>query len=122
MHDAVNARLHEQVLKNYKSFHDGMQHIQDVELDLSLIGNLCADSRRKLQKADENVVILAFKILSCARKQSRLRAILDRLRQIRLLLMREKQISSLLNKGQFLEAMVCGLNCGKEETGEQASE
>jgi hypothetical protein len=106
MLDTVNARLHEEVLKNYKSFHDGMQQIQDVELDLQAIGHLCSDSRRKLKKADDTVVISALRILSRARKQSRIRAVADRLRQMRLLLMREKQIAASLSKGEFLEAMV----------------
>eukprot|EP00439_Symbiodinium_sp_Y106_P085915 s55_g30.t1 len=53
--EAINAQLSARVMQNYNEFVTGMQMVQSVETELSLIGVLVKNGRRKLQMHDQGI-------------------------------------------------------------------
>ena len=74
--DEINAQLSARVMRNYNDFVQGMQHVQSVETELTLVGVLIKNARRKLKERDAGLVRGSMHITRQQRKKERLTRLL----------------------------------------------
>ena len=72
----VNNRLGKTVMNNYNSFVDGMTNVQEVGADLNMTSMLCKNGRKRLKKAQENLVKGGLMIVAKYRKKKTLKVII----------------------------------------------
>jgi hypothetical protein len=83
----------------------GMQHIQDVELDLTMTNVLCKNGRRMLKSFDQDLVHSIFQIVSRVKRRKHYMEVISMLNEIHSILRIEQDIKDLLQKGDFTQAM-----------------
>eukprot|EP00930_Biecheleria_cincta_P063908 TRINITY_DN4944_c3_g1_i1.p1 TRINITY_DN4944_c3_g1~~TRINITY_DN4944_c3_g1_i1.p1 ORF type:complete len:172 (-),score=42.72 TRINITY_DN4944_c3_g1_i1:193-708(-) len=74
--EAISAQLSDQVMQNYNKFMQGIQQVQCVETELSLIDVLIKNGRRKLQNHDAGITCGSMQITRQHRKRERLKDLL----------------------------------------------
>lgn len=80
--DSINAQLSTRVMRNYNDFVLGMQQVQAVETELTLISVLIKNGRRKLKERDTGLVKGSMSIAKQRRKAQRLEGLLATLSEI----------------------------------------
>ncbi|KDO18868.1 hypothetical protein SPRG_15696 [Saprolegnia parasitica CBS 223.65] len=75
--DVVTAKLAEDVQRNHTTFIQGMNQVQDVDLDLTLALIQVKNGRRLLASAKQDLVINHLELVKLRRNRDRLRTIVD---------------------------------------------
>lgn len=103
--ESINAQLSARVMQNYNEFVQGMQQVQAVETELTLIGVLIKNGRRKLQERDTGLLRGGMAITRQRRKRERLRNLLGMLDGLQGVVSLEGQLRSCLHGQSFCEAI-----------------
>ena len=69
----VNNRLGKTVMNNYNSFVDGMTNVQEVGADLTMTSLMCRNWRKRIKKAQEDLVKGGLMIVAQYRKKKSLK-------------------------------------------------
>jgi len=104
--EAINAQLSARVMANYNEFVQGMQQVQAVETELSLIGVLVKNGRRKLQNHDSGIVRGSMQITLQQRKKERLKELLALLEDFQGVVEIDGQLRERLSAEKYCEAIV----------------
>ena len=68
----VDKRLSDQVVKNYELFLQGMQHVHDIKMDITMTGIHCRNGRKQLARAENDTVRGILSVLAKQRKRARM--------------------------------------------------
>lgn len=84
---------------------DGMKHIQDVEMDLTMANLLCSNSKRIVEKADEEIIHSIFETVAQVKRRRHFMEVIALLQEIESIIELEEQIKILLQAGDYTQAM-----------------
>jgi len=101
----INSRLSARVMQNYSEFAQGMQQVQAVETELTLIGVLIKNSRRKLQERDQGVVRGSMQITRQHRKRKHLEKLLQTLGEFQGVVQMDRNLRQCLDSERYCEAI-----------------
>jgi len=103
--EAINAQLSARVMQNYNEFSQGMQQVQSVETELTLIGVLVKNGRRKLQERDLGLVRGSMQVTRQHRKSERLKQVLPLLSDFKGVVEIDARLRESLSKENYVEAI-----------------
>ncbi|KAL9644878.1 hypothetical protein ABK040_005358 [Willaertia magna] len=103
--EVVNGRLCKTVMNNYNSFVEGMTNVQEIGTDLKLTSILCKNGRKRLKKAQDNLVKGGLLIVAKYRKKKSLKNLDYYLNRIKDVVDTDKEMNQLLEEGNFPAAI-----------------
>ncbi|CAE7615595.1 VPS50 [Symbiodinium sp. CCMP2592] len=103
--EAINAQLSARVMQNYNEFVTGMQMVQSVETELSLIGVLVKNGRRKLQMHDQGITRGSMQVTRQHRRQQRMKELLAMLEELEGVVAINQRLRHRVDAGQYAEAI-----------------
>jgi len=103
--EAINSQLSARVMQNYGEFVQGMQQVQSVETELTLIGVLVKNSRRKLQERDSGLVQGGIHIARQQQKSERLSSLLVTLEDFQSVSSTNSQLRRCANSEDYCQAI-----------------
>jgi len=103
--DEINAQLSARVMRNYNDFVQGMQHVQSVETELTLVGVLIKNARRKLKERDAGLVRGSMHITRQQRKKERLTRLLTTLSEFQGVVQIDTNLRQCVNNENYSEAI-----------------
>merc|ERR1719230_459526 len=103
--DEINAQLSARVMRNYNDFVQGMQQVQSVETELTLVGVLIKNGRRKLKERDNGLVRGSMHITRQQRKSERLSRLLTTLSEFQDVLAIDSNLRRSVNGDNYSEAI-----------------
>lgn len=104
--EAINLQLSARVMQNYNDFVSGMQMVQSVETELSLIGVLIKNGRRKLQIHDQGILRGSMQITRQQRRRERLKELLSLLDDLQSVVEIHARLCESIDDDRFAEAIV----------------
>eukprot|EP00435_Cladocopium_sp_Y103_P040851 s1308_g11.t1 len=104
--EAINLQLSARVMQNYNDFVSGMQMVQSVETELSLIGVLIKNGRRKLQIHDQGILRGSMQITRQHRRRERLKELLSLLDDLQSVVEIHARLCESIDDDRFAEAIV----------------
>ncbi|CAJ1401443.1 unnamed protein product [Effrenium voratum] len=104
--DDINVTLSQQVMQNYNKFVTGMQMVQSVETELSLIGVLVKNGRRKLQTHDQGITRGSMQITRQHLRRQRLKELLAMLEDLQSIVEIDACLRESIDEGRYAEAIV----------------
>ncbi|CAJ1345104.1 unnamed protein product [Effrenium voratum] len=102
----INVTLSQQVMQNYNKFVTGMQMVQSVETELSLIGVLVKNGRRKLQTHDQGITRGSMQITRQHLRRQRLKELLAMLEDLQSIVEIDACLRESIDEGRYAEAIV----------------
>merc|ERR1719387_1328686 len=103
--DHINAQLSARVMRNYNDFVQGMQQVQAVETELTLIGVLVKNGRCKLQERDKGLVKGSIEISVQQRKKERVKQLLATLSEFQGVVQIDTRLRQCLACGDYCQAI-----------------
>mmetsp|Transcript_38897 Transcript_38897/g.103817 ORF Transcript_38897/g.103817 Transcript_38897/m.103817 type:complete len:1025 (-) Transcript_38897:132-3206(-) len=103
--EKINAQLSSRVMANYNEFVQGMQQVQAVETELTLIGVLVKNGRRKLQERDLGLVRGSMHVTRQHKKSQRLTSLLDTLSEFQGVVRMHARLGECLSSDNYCEAI-----------------
>eukprot|EP00434_Breviolum_minutum_P023815 symbB.v1.2.021008.t1/scaffold1777.1/size101761/3 len=104
--EAINVQLSARVMQNYNDFVSGMQMVQSVETELSLIGVLIKNGRRKLQIHDQGILRGSMQITRQHRRRQRLKELLSLLEDLQSVVEIDARLQQSIDEDHFAEAII----------------
>jgi hypothetical protein len=106
--DIINARLSKTVMDNYEQFVQGMKHVQDVDMDLTIASMNVSNGRRKLASAKREMSTATLRLLQSKRVARRLRKVVQAASEMKELASTETVMRAALSKRDYSQAVhVC---------------
>lgn len=119
--DVISKKLMKEVTANYDQFLIGLQHVKEVDLDLTR-ADLCVKSaRHKLQFAKDTIVYEGLNFFRTKRKQNRIYRVRAAVRLIKQLSCIEDSIAEAAESGEFVDAQKLLKTAAEIVNGETAS-
>eukprot|EP00929_Paragymnodinium_shiwhaense_P016840 TRINITY_DN12548_c1_g1_i3.p1 TRINITY_DN12548_c1_g1~~TRINITY_DN12548_c1_g1_i3.p1 ORF type:complete len:984 (-),score=213.49 TRINITY_DN12548_c1_g1_i3:98-3049(-) len=103
--EAINVRLSDGVRRNYSEFVQGMQQVESVETELTMIGVLLKNSRRKLKERDTGLRRGSLQVARQHRKRDRLRRLLATLTDFQAITCLEAKLREGVQSENYVEAL-----------------
>lgn len=103
--EKINAQLSSRVMANYNEFVQGMQQVQAVETELTLIGVLVKNGRRKLQERDLGLVKGSMNVTRQHKKSQRLESLLGILSEFQGVVRMSERLTECLSSENYCEAI-----------------
>lgn len=103
--EEINAQLSARVMRNYNDFVQGMQQVQSVETELTLVGVLIKNGRRKLQERDLGLVRGSMHITRQQRKSERLSRLLATLKEFQGVVQIDTRLRQSVHSENYSEAI-----------------
>lgn len=103
--EKINAQLSARVMQNYNEFVQGMQQVQTVETELTLIGVLVKNGRRKLQERDLGLVRGSMHVTRQHKKAQRLEGLLATLSEFQDVVRLNTSLSECIRGENYCEAI-----------------
>jgi hypothetical protein len=101
----INSSLSARVMQNYQEFVQGMQQVQAVETEVTLIGVLVKKGRRTLQERDATLVRGSMQVTKQHRKSERLAKLLSTMAEFQSVVRMDTELQQCLNKENYCEAI-----------------
>lgn len=103
--EKIDTQLSFRVMQNYNEFVQGMQQVQAVETELTLIGVLVKNGRRKLHERDLGLVKGSMQVAKQHKKSQRLASVLTTLSDFQEVVQLQKRLDDSLNAENYCEAI-----------------
>eukprot|EP00913_Durusdinium_trenchii_P024756 g23237.t1 len=104
--EAINLQLSARVMQNYNDFVTGMQMVQSVETELSLIGVLIKNGRRKLQIHDQGILRGSMRITRQHQRRERLKELLSLLEDLQGVVEIDARLRESIDEDRYAEAIL----------------
>ena len=101
----LKAELSEAVLRNYPTFMQGMQLVQTVEREMSVVREATSSARSQLKTAREKLGSVHRTICSQTRRKQRLQELRGHLTELHALATLHEKVESELKRGDFVRAV-----------------
>eukprot|EP00397_Hematodinium_sp_SG-2012_P059426 GEMP01076140.1.p1 GENE.GEMP01076140.1~~GEMP01076140.1.p1 ORF type:complete len:283 (-),score=49.41 GEMP01076140.1:240-1088(-) len=101
----LNGELSRCVLHNYNDFVRGVQQVQQVETQLSLVNILVKNGRRKFRQTEEDLVLGGLRVATYQQKQSRMQGLLHIMHEMQEVLRLEASLKDHISDDRFGEAL-----------------
>jgi len=104
--EAINSRLTDGVRRNYGEFVQGIKQVEDVEMELTQIGVLLKNSRRKLKDRDNGLVRGSMQVARQKRKSDRMGKLLATLLDFQTVVRTDARLKECLRADNYCDAIV----------------
>ena len=102
--DAVNRRLMDEVVANYDKFIKGLQHVNEVDMDLTRASLFVKSARKELLFSRETVVRDSLRLTTKLRRGQRMKRLYEAVKLIKQLSNLENDITDAVEAENFVHA------------------
>eukprot|EP00943_MAST-04B_sp_MAST-4B-sp1_P003198 g3198.t1 len=120
--DAINRRLMTEVVSNYSKFIRGLQHVNEVDMDLTRASLFVKTARKQLLHAKETIVHNNLTLATKLRRRQRMQQLHEAVKLIQQLSNLENDITNAVENDEFVHAENMLRNASLTLKGDMASE